>query len=115
MIGEPMTDISAARLNLAPVIARLPSNALLIRQLVLAEQAFRSVCEDYALARETLTRFEALPEAEKKPAEVADYVSVIAGLEDEIAADLRNASDSRGKPDAPGQTATQHSGHASGR
>ena len=48
-------------------------------------------CEDYALARETLTRFEALPEAEKKPAEVADYVSVIAALEDEIAADLRNA------------------------
>jgi hypothetical protein len=91
MIGEPMTDIPAARLNLAPVLARFPANALLIRQLVLADQGFRSVCEDYALARETLTRFEALPDAEKKPAEVADYVSVIAALEDEIAADIRNA------------------------
>nr|WP_294551169.1 hypothetical protein [uncultured Rhodopila sp.] len=86
-----MTDIPAVGLNLAHVIARFPENAPLIRRLVLADQAFRSVCEDYALARETLTRFEALPEAEKKPAEVADYVSVIAALEDEIAADLRNA------------------------
>ena len=91
MIGKPMTDISAARLNLAPVLARFPESALLIRQLVLADQAFRSVCEDYVLARETLTRFEALPEAEKKPTEVADYVSVIAALEDELAASIRTA------------------------
>ena len=82
-----MTD-SAARLTLAHVLGRFPEDALLIRRLVLADPAFRSACEDYALARETLTRFEALPE---KPTEVADYVSVIAALEDEIAADLRNA------------------------
>lgn len=86
-----MTD-SAARLNLAPVLSRFPENALLIRQLVLADQAFRSICEDYGLARETLTRFEALPEAAQKSAEVADYVSVIAALEDEISADLLNAT-----------------------
>jgi hypothetical protein len=97
MIGEPMTGTSATRLNLAYVLARFPEHALRIRQLVLADQAFRSVCEDYALARETLARFEALPEAEKKPAEVADYVSVIAALEDEIAADLRGAERFEGK------------------
>ena len=61
-----------------------------LRRLALADPGFRELCEDYGLARESLARFEALPDAAERP-EVTDYRSVIAELESEIDRFLRGA------------------------
>ncbi len=62
----------------------------------MANQDFRIVCEDYALARRTLVTFESLADAHQKPDEVADYLSVVADLEAEIRALLGAAAQSTG-------------------
>jgi hypothetical protein len=82
--------MDAARSNLTHVLERFPKAGNLIRRLFLADRGFRSVCEDYALARDALARFQAMPNAQQRP-EIADYVSVIAELESEIVAFVRNA------------------------
>jgi hypothetical protein len=76
---------------LSRVAARFPDKALLIRRLFLANDAFRTICEDYALAQDTLVRFENEPDAEHRP-EVMDYQSVVSGLESEIAALLQQTT-----------------------
>jgi enoyl-[acyl-carrier protein] reductase I len=55
-----------------------------IIELALSDRAFRSLCEDYALARASLTSFQARADARERP-EIADYRTVIAELEGEIA------------------------------
>ena len=52
-------------------------------RLALADPAFREICEEYALAQESLARFEARPDAAERP-EIGDYRTVIAELEGEI-------------------------------
>jgi hypothetical protein len=74
----------AAHTGLTQAVDRFPGQAALLRRLVLKDQAFRSLCEDYALARASLAGFEARPDAAERP-EVGDYRSVIAELESEIA------------------------------
>lgn len=78
-----MTNAVAARPGLAPVIKRFPQHGLAIREAFLEDESFRSVCEDYALACETLARFEARPDADRRP-EIPDFQAVIAELEGEI-------------------------------
>ena len=51
---------------------------------------FREICEEYALAQESLARFEARPDAAERP-EIGDYRTVIAELESEIDRFLREA------------------------
>lgn len=85
-----MTDMDDTRSDLAAVLERFPEAAIPIRRMFLADRGFRSICEDYALARETLARFQAMPDAPQRP-EIADYLSVIAGLEGEIIAFVRDA------------------------
>ncbi|MDB5376174.1 MAG: hypothetical protein JWR00_620 [Rubritepida sp.] len=70
-------------LNLEAVIARFPHKGLLIRQLCLSDPSFRSLCEEYGLARMCLVRFESLNDA-AHDAEIEEYRSVIAALEVEI-------------------------------
>ena len=79
-----MVHADAARTGLAEAIARFPDQAPLLRRLALKDQAFRSLCEDYALALASLARFEARSDAAKRP-EIADYQMVIAELESEVA------------------------------
>ena len=78
--SEPVIDMDTARSDLAHVLERFPEAANPIRRLFLADRGFRSVCEDYALARDALARFQAMPNAQQRP-EVADYQTVIADLE----------------------------------
>jgi hypothetical protein len=78
-----MVDADIARTGLAQAVARFPDAADRLRGMALADPAFREVCEDYALARESLARFEARPDAAERP-EVGDFLSVIAELEGEI-------------------------------
>ena len=71
--------------DLARVLALFPERALGIREIFLKDESFRGICEDYGLACDSLARFEALPDARSRP-EIAEYRSVIAELEQEIAA-----------------------------
>lgn len=79
-----------ARLNLEQIIKRFPGKGALIRRLALKDEVFRTICEEYTLARTSLSWFEGRPDASERP-EIADYKSVIAGLEDEITEILQNA------------------------
>jgi hypothetical protein len=74
----------AAHAGLAQVVERFPKSAALLRRLALRDQTFRGLCEDYALARASLAGFEARPDAAERP-EIADYRTIIAELEGEIA------------------------------
>ncbi len=79
--------------ELSLVLERFPERALVIREVFLRDESFRSVCEDYALACDCLARFQALSDAQRRT-EISDYRSLIAELETEIAALLR-VGDSR--------------------
>lgn len=79
-----MAIVKAVHPGLSQVIARFPAHARTARLLLLASPAFRSICEDYALALDGLARFERLGGSDGRP-EIADYRAAIAGLEAEIA------------------------------
>ena len=79
-----MGQADATHTGLAQAVGRFPDQAPLLRRLVLKDTAFRSLCEDYALARASLAGFEARSDAAERP-EIADYRAVIAELESEIA------------------------------
>lgn len=83
-----MSDSDTARSDLAHVLERFPTASILVRRLFLVDRDFRSVCEDYALAQNTLARFQTMPDAQQRP-EIADYLSIIDELESEIAALVR--------------------------
>ena len=51
---------------------------------------FREICEEYALAQQSLAGFEARLDAAERP-EIADYRTVIVELENEIYRFLREA------------------------
>lgn len=85
-----MAGPEPARLNLAQIIERFPGKGAVIRRLALRDEVFRAICEEYSLALNSLSWFEARPDADQRP-EIADYRSVIAGLEEEIAQFLQNA------------------------
>ena len=72
---------------------------ILIRRLFLVDRDFRSVCEDYALARNTLARFQTMSDAQQRP-EIADYLSVIAELEVEINVLVRKVDGSAATTDS---------------
>ncbi len=86
-----MARLDVAQPDLTAVFERFPDDAVLIRRLVLKDGTFRSICDDYGLARTTLAKFEKLPDAANRP-EVPDYQVLIAELEKEIADYLMNAA-----------------------
>ena len=85
-----MADAEIARTGLAQAVARFPEAADRLRGMALADPAFREICEEYALARESLARFEARSDAAERP-EIDDFRSVIAELEGEIDRCLKEA------------------------
>jgi hypothetical protein len=78
-----MAEAGIARAGLSLAVARFPAEAARLRRLALAQREFRELCEEYALARESLARFEARPDAAER-SEVGEYRTVIAELEREI-------------------------------
>jgi hypothetical protein len=89
--GRAMANADIARTGLAQAVARFPAAASTLLRLALLEPAFREICEEYALARASLARFEARPDASERP-EVGDFRSVIAELEGEIDRMLKDAN-----------------------
>ena len=85
-----MADADIARTGLARAMAQFPGGAARLRRLALIDPVFREICEEYALAQESLARFEARPDAAERP-EIGDYRTVIAELESEIVRYLKEA------------------------
>jgi len=85
-----MADADIARTGLDQAVARFPEAAATLRGLALTDPEFREVCEEYALAQQSLARFEARPDAAERP-EIGDFRTVIAELESEIDRFLREA------------------------
>ena len=86
-----MPDQKALRLDLTHVLERFPDRVALVRRLASENEVFRSICEDFELARSTLVKLSTLPESDRNPAVLSDYESVVADLEKDIAAALRSA------------------------
>ncbi len=86
-----MPDPEASRIDLTQVLERFPTRAALIKRLSSENEAFRGICEDFALARSTLARLSTLAEPERNATVIADYESVVADLERDITAALQRA------------------------
>ena len=86
-----MAGSGATRLDLTHIIARYPGDGTLIRRLLLKDETFRGVCEEYLLARASLSWFEA--NAASRP-EVVEFRSLVPSLESEIEVLLRQARSS---------------------
>ena len=72
------------RLDLSAVLQRFPEDASLIRRLVLENPAFRELCDYYTLARATLDMLNGTSACEKRAEKIADYVSFVAELDQEL-------------------------------
>jgi hypothetical protein len=86
-----MSDPKTSHLDLTQVLERFPHCAALVRRLVVVDDTFWSICEDYALARATLVKLEKLELGGQPDTKLADYRILVADLEREIAEVLRNA------------------------
>ncbi|HRO12228.1 hypothetical protein [Amaricoccus sp.] len=85
-----MAKADVAEAGLAQAVERFPEAAATLHRLARSDADFREICEEYALAQESLARFEARPDAAERP-EVDDYRTVIAELEGEIDRILKEA------------------------
>ena len=66
-----------AKTGLAQAVARFPEAAAALHRLALTDPVFREICEEYALAQQSLAGFEARLDAAERP-EIAEYRTVIA-------------------------------------
>jgi hypothetical protein len=83
-----MDEPSDSRLDLERALQRFPDEAPAIRRMFLSDPDFRSVCEDYRLAGDTLAGFQRRGGAGPRAA-IDDYHRVVAELEHEIVGYLR--------------------------
>ena len=79
------------RLDLSAVLQRFPEDARLIRRLVLENPTFRELCDDYALARATLDTLNGASASVRQAEKIADYVSFVEELDQELSELLENA------------------------
>lgn len=86
-----MADVEIAQTGLARAVARFPEAEARLRSLALTDPEFREICEEYALAQQSLARFEARPDAAERP-EIGDYRTVIVEIEVEIVRFLKGAA-----------------------
>jgi hypothetical protein len=73
---------SKRSMSLTAAMLRLVDVAEMIKARSVGDEVLRDLCEDYRLARETLTRLRKV--RPKRTAEIAEYTVLIAELEDEI-------------------------------
>lgn len=89
-----MADPTNRSMPLTAALARFMDVADLIKSRVGTDDVLRDLCEDYRLARETLTRLK--KERPKRPAEIEEYTSFAAELEDEIIRHLLGPEEKKG-------------------
>lgn len=78
-----MSSPPVATSQLRAALDRFPEDRPLLLRLAMADEAFRNVCEDYALASERLTTLRSVATL-TDPAELTDYVTLVAELEAEM-------------------------------
>src|SRR5262245_13582840 len=75
-------DPKSRSMPLTAAMVRFVDVAELIKSRSIADEVLRDLCEDYRLARETLTKLrKAKP---KRSVEIHEYTDIVAELEDEI-------------------------------
>jgi hypothetical protein len=85
-----MDQADFVQLGLTQAVSRFPGAATTLRRLALTDARFSEICEEYALARQSLAGFEARADAAERP-EIGDYRMVIAEIETEIDRILKDA------------------------
>lgn len=83
-----MSGSDITSMGLIQMMARFPESAPALQRMARASPEFREICEEYALAQQSLAGFEARFDADQRP-EIGDYRRVIAEIEAEIAKLLR--------------------------
>ena len=79
---RPMKDPKNRSMPLTAAMVRFVDVAELIKSRAISDEVLQDLCEDYRLARETLTRLKkAKP---KRAAEISEYTILVSELEDEI-------------------------------
>jgi hypothetical protein len=89
-----MPGRAASPVDTSQLLERFPEDAALVIRLLVEDEVFRSVCEDYTLARVTLARLNETHPV-REPPELVEYRRLVADLEREIAGALRNAKQLR--------------------
>jgi benzoyl-CoA reductase/2-hydroxyglutaryl-CoA dehydratase subunit BcrC/BadD/HgdB len=75
-------DPKSRSMPLTAAMARFVDVAELVKSRTITDEVLRELCEDYRLARETLTKLrKAKP---KRAVEIEEYMTLVAELEDEI-------------------------------
>ena len=80
-----MADSETSHLDLTPIFERFPMDRERIQHLMAASETFQAICEDYTLARTTLDQLAHTDPTWQRAKEIAEYESLIADLEDELA------------------------------
>ena len=88
-----MTEPKNRSMQLTTAMARFADVADLIKVRSQSDETLKDLCEDYQLARETLTNLRKLKPRRSK--EISEYKSFILELEDEIIRRLLGTEDKR--------------------
>ena len=86
-----MTDPKTQSMPLSAVLVRFADLAEQIKSRSVSDEVLRDLCDDYRLARQTLTRLR--KKRPKQTAEVAEYTALVAELEDEIVQHLLDTAE----------------------
>ena len=86
-----MKDPKNRSIPLSAAMVRFVDVADLIKARAISDEVLQDLCEDYQLARETLTRLKKAKS--KRSAEIYDYTILVSELEDEIIRRLLGADD----------------------
>lgn len=78
-------------LDAGQLVGRFPREAALIAHLLAQDEAFRSMCEDWVLAKGALAAQLEKVQSAQESAKIADYRRLVAELEDEIVDALDHA------------------------
>jgi hypothetical protein len=89
-----MTASERLLLDANQLLEWFPGEATLVTRLLVESDAFRNLCEDLVLARDTLMRLESF-QGQQEPLRIAEYRQVIAELESEVAEALQHAKQSK--------------------
>ncbi len=87
-----MAGPETPNIDLTQVAERFPGQVSLVGRLCEIDETFCSLCGDFALAHEALTRLRKREDAERYAAVISDYEFLIADLEREIATALIKAN-----------------------
>lgn len=77
------------------LVGRFPDQAALIARLFVRDEAFRSMCEDWVLAKGALAAQLERTQSEQELAKIHDFRRLVGELEDEILDALAHASQSK--------------------